>query len=108
MNNVQILMLRKKSVEYSISADPTTMDFSYAGGIKDSTVTTTPTSGEWNIVSSPSWATVFKYNSTTVRASVGQNNTGNFRYGTIVVEHSQDTSKTASISLSQAPDFGGF
>jgi len=79
-------MLRKKSVEYSINADPTTMDFTYTGGIKDSTVTTIPTA-EWNIVSSPSWATVFKYNSTTVRASVGQNNTGNFRYGTIVVEH---------------------
>jgi len=95
-------MMGRGGNSYGVFVDPSRLDFDYSGGVEDVSITTVPTA-EWNIVSSPDWLTASKYNYITLRVDVPENDTGNFRYGEIVVEHSEDSSVTAIVSISQSP-----
>lgn len=87
-------------IDYSISANPTSLSF---GSSADTKYVDVDTGGYDYVIQSVngSWITAQHYSSTQLKVSVDFNFSGSRRYGDITLAHSKDSSETVIIMISQ-------
>ena len=93
-----------KSITYTLSVSPATLEFTYTSGTKDISITS---NDSWTVSSNQSWCTVSPASGSkdgTVKITVSANESTSARSATVTITGANSGSKTISVTQSGYED----